>query len=92
MSRVKYKGYFFKTNLIEKNKLINKIYNKNLTISLKYIDCIVYIYNGKKFVKLKIINEMIGYKFGEFIYTRERCIFKKKKNGSKNNTNKFKIK
>ena len=77
MSRSKYKGPFFKVNLITKNEWI-QIYNKNLTILPEYINSIVNIYNGKKFIKLKINEKMIGFKFGEFINTRKKHIYKKK--------------
>jgi ribosomal protein S19 len=78
MSRSKYKGPFFKVHLI-KNKQYIKIYNKNLTILPEYIDHFVNVYNGKNFVNLKINQKMIGYKFGEFINTRKKHIYKKKK-------------
>lgn len=78
MSRSNYKGPFFKVQLI-KNKQYIKIYNKNLTILPEYLDSFVSIYNGKIFVNLKINQKMIGYKFGEFIYTRKKHIYKKKK-------------
>ena len=92
MSRIKYKGLFFKVNLIKKKEWI-KIYNKSLTILPEYVNHFVNIYNGKTFVNLYINEKMIGFKFGEFIYTRKRHIYKKKiKNGPKNNINKFKTK
>jgi small subunit ribosomal protein S19 len=92
MSRIKNKGKFFKVNL-KNNKKINKIYNKSLTILPEYVNNFFSIYNGKAFINLKITNNMIGYKFGEFIYTKKKFFYKKKiKDGSKNNTNKFKIK
>lgn len=92
MSRIKYKGFFLKINLIKKKKWI-KIYNKSLIILSKYINYYIYVYNGKNFIPLKITNKMVGYKFGEFISTKKQHKFKKKnKSGSKNNTNKFKIK
>ncbi len=78
MSRSKYKGPFFKVHLI-KNKQYIKIYNKNLTILPEYIDHFINIYNCKNFVNLKINQKMIGYKFGEFINTRKKHIYKKKK-------------
>ena len=77
MSRSKHKGPFFKVNLIKKRQI--KIYNKNLTILPEYVDHFVNVYNGKNFVNLKINQKMIGYKFGEFIYTRKKHIYKKKK-------------
>lgn len=79
MSRSKYKGPFFKSNLIEKNNKKIKIYNKNLIILPEYVDHFIKIYNGKTFINLKINNKMIGYKFGEFIYTRKKHVYKKKK-------------
>ena len=78
MSRSKYKGPFFKVHLI-KNKQYIKIYNKNVTILPEYVNHFVNIYNGKNFVNLKINQKMIGYKFGEFINTRKKHIYKKKK-------------
>ncbi len=80
MSRSKYKGPFFKVNLINKedNKWV-KIFNKNLVILPEYIDYFVNIYNGKNYVNIKINEKMIGYKFGEFINTRKKHIYKKKK-------------
>ena len=44
------------------------------------INNIYSIYNGKNLIKLKITEDMIGYKFGEFINTKIRHIYKKKKN------------
>nr|YP_009729754.1 ribosomal protein S19 [Plasmopara viticola]QHW07493.1 ribosomal protein S19 [Plasmopara viticola] len=87
MSRSKYKGPFFKVNLLKKKNWI-KIINKNLTILPEYNKHIVSIYNGKNFINLKINDKMIGFKFGEFIYTRKKHIYKKKiVYGSKNRTN-----
>lgn len=77
MSRSKYKGPFFRVNLLKKKQWI-KIYNKNLTILPEYIDHFVNVYNGKIFVNIKINEKMIGFKFGEFINTRKKHIYKKK--------------
>ena len=78
MSRSKYKGPFFKVNLIKKNQWL-KIYNKNLTILPEYKNQFVNVYNGKNFVNIKISENMVGFKFGEFINTRKKHIYKKKK-------------
>jgi ribosomal protein S19 len=78
MSRSKYKGPFFKVNLLKKKKLI-KIYNKNLTILPEYFYNFLNIYNGKTFINIKINEKMIGFKFGEFVNTRKKHIYKKKK-------------
>ena len=56
-----------------------KITDKNLTILPEYSNNSVSIYNGKNFIKLLINDKMIGFKFGEFINTRKKHIYKKKK-------------
>ena len=78
MSRSKYKGPFFKVNLIQNTKQF-KIYDKNLTILPEYINHFVNIYNGKMFINVKINEKMVGFKFGEFINTRKKHIYKKKR-------------
>lgn len=78
MSRSKYKGPFFKLNFLKKKKWM-KITNKNLTILPEYNNRSVSIYNGKIFINLIINEKMIGFKFGEFINTRKKHIYKKKK-------------
>ena len=57
--------------------------NKNTIILPEYIGKIFLIYNGKQFLKLSIIDKMIGFKFGEFINSRKRHIYKKKKKKKK---------
>lgn len=47
-----------------------KIWSKSSTILPIMIDSVVYVYNGKKFVPLYIMDLMLGHKFGEFIFTR----------------------
>ena len=77
MSRSKYKGPFFKVNFLKKKQWI-KIINKNLIILPEYTNHSVSIYNGKIFINLIIDQKMIGFKFGEFINTRKKHIYKKK--------------
>lgn len=78
MSRSKYKGPFFKLNFLKKKKWM-KITNKNLTILPEYNNYSISVYNGKIFINLVINEKMIGFKFGEFINTRKKHIYKKKK-------------
>lgn len=78
MSRSKYKGPFFKVNFLKK-KQYTKIINKNLTILPEYNNYSVSVYNGKHFINLIIKDKMFGFKFGEFINTRKKHIYKKKK-------------
>jgi ribosomal protein S19 len=83
MSRSKYKSSYIKYNLLAnlKKKKKNKqtfIQNKSLKILSKYINQFVKVYNGKTMVTLKIHKKMVGYKFGEFLYTRQKFSYKKK--------------
>jgi len=57
--------------------LARKIYKKNLYITLNDLDKKFLIYNGKSFFKLIVSKEMVGYRFGEFIFTRKFFKFKK---------------
>ena len=79
MSRNNKKSPFFKYNLINNQKKWIKIFNKNLVIMPQDIDVNYNIYNGKNFIKLKITKDMLGYKFGEFINTKKKHIYKKLK-------------
>ena len=71
MSRSSWKGYyinsaFFKRKL-KKKKLI---WSKNTTITGDLKGQTVFVYNGKEFKKLFITGAKIGFKFGQFIFTR----------------------
>lgn len=72
MSRSLFKGPFFNE---KKNKNCK---NKNLVIMPRDINKNQFVYNGKKFIKLQITDEIVGYKLGEFINTRILHKYKKK--------------
>lgn len=76
MKRSKWKGPLIQASNINK-KL--QILPRNYEITTQIISSICYVYSGKKLVKLNLTNEMIGHKVGEFVPTRERFEFKKKK-------------
>lgn len=78
MSRSQWKGPYFKNIGLEKNSK-TKIITKNSTIIPNLVGSAVKIYSGRKFIKIGITEEMIGYKIGEFTQTREKFEFKKKK-------------
>lgn len=83
MSRSKYKSSYIKYNLLVnlKQKKKNKqtfIQNKSLKILPQYVNQFIKVYNGKNTVTLKIHKKMVGYKFGEFLYTRQKFSYKKK--------------
>lgn len=55
-----------------------EIKSRNLTVLPSYVGKTVQIHNGKKFVKVTIIQEMVNHKLGEFAKTRKNFKFKKK--------------
>lgn len=84
MSRSVWKNPFSES-IIFKNIYINKkvqkpllIWSRNSTIFPVFVGNIFSVYNGKKFVNLQIHDDMVGYKFGEFVATRKKAIHKKK--------------
>ena len=87
MNRVKWKGPHIDRKLLKKienitsnSKNIIKITSKNSIIVPKFVGLKLQIYNGKTYVTLKITEEMLNHKFGEFINTRKQFTYKKKKN------------
>ena len=79
MSRSKIKGPFIQKGLIKETKKIIFLLKKDLLILPEYVNRFFNVYNGKTFIKLKIQEGMVGYRFGEFINTRKKHIYKKKK-------------
>nr|QYC61829.1 ribosomal protein S19 [Paralia sulcata] len=86
MNRSKWKGPYVEKSLLKKIKQKSVIYNneilivsRNSLITPKFVGLIFKIHNGKTFLKISIFEEMVGYKLGEFVPTRKRFNFKKKK-------------
>lgn len=71
MSRSKWKGIYISKFLIKKATIPKKIWSRNATIPLKLLNKHVLIHNGKNFNRVFITIDKIGYKFGEFSYTRK---------------------
>lgn len=73
---------FWKSKSISKFKSLNKklirIWDRDIYISPMFNNLKIEVYNGQKFVPFYFKNEMIGHKLGEFIFTRKKCIHKKK--------------
>ena len=76
MKRSKWKGPLIK---IRDTKTKLPILPRNFEITAQITGLVCNVHSGKKFVKLTIVDEMIGHKVGEFVPTRERFEFKKKK-------------
>ena len=79
MSRAIWKGPFVDPSLIKKvEKLKNhttkppiKTWSRKSTIIPEFVGISFLIYNGKKFIPIKISEEMVGHKLGEFSPTRQ---------------------
>lgn len=86
MSRSKWKGFFSNISLINPKKSQYKIWNRSSVISEFLIGQEVSVYNGKIFKQINITREKVGYKLGEFSFTRilkERLKKKKTKQKKK---------
>lgn len=71
MTRSKWKLNLLKTSLRQKlSKQSIKIWKKNEAIAHFLVGKNVFVYNGKIFKKINITRNRVGYKFGEFITTR----------------------
>ena len=78
MSRSAWKGPFVDPSLLKKveklksqtNPIPIKTWSRKSTIIPEFIGVSFLIYNGKKFIPIKISEEMVGHKLGEFSPTR----------------------
>lgn len=55
------------------------VWSRSLTIVEKLVGLRFKVYNGKEFILIQIKIDMVGHKLGEFVSTRARYEFKKKK-------------
>lgn len=85
MGRSKWKAPFSSLNSTEllKRRNKNKYMGRSSKIMPAYLGHVFKIHNGRIFVELLISENMIGHKFGEFVFTRAKYIFKSKKNKKK---------
>ncbi len=56
-----------------------KVWSRSLKVIDKLIGRRLRVYNGKEFIPLLVVPEMLGHRLGEFVPTRARYEFKKKK-------------
>ena len=85
MNRVKWKGPYIENNLLRKinsSKLMSKssvkTMSKNSVILPILIGFTLQVYNGKTFTVIKIVEEMVGHRLGEFVSTRKQFSYKKR--------------
>ena len=60
------------------NKKILRTTKRNTLILPEYLNKIIYVYNCLTFKKIRITEEMIGTKFGQYVFTRKFCKHKVK--------------
>lgn len=65
-------------NQILLNKKVLKTTKRNTLILPEYLNKIIYVHNGLTFKKIKITEDMIGTKLGQYIFTRKFCKHKVK--------------
>lgn len=82
MSRSKWKGRYVHSEFIRQKKIGNLqkvlIIPRSSEIIPAFLGLTFKVYNGKSYLEIIVTDEMIGHKFGEFVYTRARFEFKKK--------------
>ena len=79
MSRSVWKGPFVDPSLLKKVEKLKgktnvapiKTWARKCTIIPEFVGYSFLIYNGKKFIPIKISDEMVGHKLGEFSPTRQ---------------------
>ena len=79
MSRSVWKGPFVDPSLLKKVEKLKssrnttpiKTWSRKSTIIPEFVGISFVIYNGKKFIPIKISEEMVGHKLGEFSPTRQ---------------------
>ena len=79
MSRSVWKGPFVDPNLLKKVEKLKdkanaapiKTWSRKCTIIPEFVGHSFLIHNGKKFIPIKISDEMVGHKLGEFSPTRQ---------------------
>ena len=76
-------GPFVDACLFKQKKIRWKIWSRRSCILPQFVGCYAQIYNGKGFVGLKITDEMVGHKFGEFASTRKPSSSRKRAKPSK---------
>jgi len=66
-------------SLVYKDRKFFYLKKKNNIILPEFIGLKIKIYNGQKYFDLHVTSNMVGYKFGSFIFTRKLHVFKSKK-------------
>ena len=78
-NRSSWKGPFVDYTLLADGRDTVYTFSRSSTILPSFVGKVIRVHNGKSFVSIKVLEEMIGFKFGEFVATRVRHVYKKRK-------------
>jgi small subunit ribosomal protein S19 len=76
MARALWKGPFVDASLLRKNR--RRVWSRRSVILPEFVHEFFEIHNGKEFLRVQILEEMIGHRFGEFASTRKKTLHPKK--------------
>lgn len=90
--RSAWKAPYIHTSIINKVKSNShsngiKVWSRASTILEEFVNYRFLVHNGKYFYRIHVKYPMVGYKFGEFSYTKKNAIYKKKKKKGKISSN-----
>lgn len=71
MSRSKWKGPFMDYRTLIKKKIYPNLWLRSSVIPNRLVNTIVCVHNGKEFKRVIITKEKVGFKLGEFSFTRK---------------------
>jgi len=83
MSRSSKKGYYVDAKLLKKVLKVKELpleervknpirtWSRDSTITPEMIGLIFEVHNGKQFIKVRVVEDMVGHKLGEFAPTRK---------------------
>lgn len=79
MTRSVWKGPFVDPSLLKSTQIkrTRKVWSRRSCILPQFVGSFTQIYNGKSFIGLKITEEMVGHKFGEFASTRKAATLRR---------------
>jgi small subunit ribosomal protein S19 len=82
MTRSTWKTPYSTTSILKKlkqRKTSISLFTKNATILPQLVGLTIHVYNGQRLLPVLIQEPMIGHKLGEFVLTRKRHVYVKKK-------------
>lgn len=77
MTRALWKGPFIDPIFLKRQKPISKIWCRASVIPASLLGETVFVHNGKEFKRVSITREKIGFKFGEFSFSRKYTLKQK---------------